>query len=112
MDEQNSNKHPHQNWKVKVYLLNELGHWDDCGTGILEIVQETIFEPPIDFFLVKRIEEQIDDSTSPISEERLQRIAGKSKNGKSILYLPILKENQFEKQGGNSTQSKIMYKIQ
>lgn len=22
-----------QNWKVKVYLLNESGNWDDCGKG-------------------------------------------------------------------------------
>ena len=27
------NIHRHDGWRVKLYRLNELGSWDDCGTG-------------------------------------------------------------------------------
>lgn len=28
------------NWKVKVYLLNSSGNWDDYGTGMLQLSRE------------------------------------------------------------------------
>jgi hypothetical protein len=30
---QQHNIHRHDGWRVKLYRLNELGSWDDCGTG-------------------------------------------------------------------------------
>jgi hypothetical protein len=108
MDEHNNHKHSHQNWKVKVYLLNEHGNWDDGGTGILEIIKDDSFGQELDFFHVKRIEDQIEDSSSPISEERLLKIKGNDHNPKIILHLPILLENQFEKQGGEPIYQIIM----
>lgn len=39
-----------QSWKVKVYLLNESGNWDDCGTGQLDIVKETLSDMEMEYF--------------------------------------------------------------
>lgn len=33
-------KQDNTNWKVKIYLLNVSGGWDDCGTGILQLIKE------------------------------------------------------------------------
>jgi hypothetical protein len=103
MDEHNGNKNSHRNWKVKVYLLNEMGNWDDCGTGILELIKENSLGEEIDFFHVQRIEDAIEDSSPFIPEDKSQKLKGNTDNPKIILHTPISADSQFEKQGGISS---------
>ena len=90
------------NWRVKVYLLNLSGNWDDCGTGILEISKGLLDaeEEDIQYFKVFSTEDEPNSSSITVSTEKLNHLKGKETNPRCILYLPILKKNQFEKQGG------------
>lgn len=109
MDELIKQKNP--NWKVKVYLLNDSGNWDDCGTGTLEIVRSTKGGEELDFFKVTKNDENSQGAPSSVSAERLEKLKGDPPYPKAILYLPIMKYNQFEKQGGNITYLNLNFKI-
>lgn len=92
-----------QSWKVKVYLLSTSGNWDDCGTGILEMVKETQEDGDIDYLKVTTNEELIKGRSTEITLERYEKLKGKfAEDDKILLYLPLHKKNQYEKQGGNS----------
>ena len=97
-------KNTNNSWRVKVYLLNLSGNWDDCGTGILDISKGSsdtdAREEDIEYFKVFSTEDEQKLSGITISSEKLNKLKDKELNPKCILYLPILKSNQFEKQGG------------
>ena len=90
------------NWRVKVYLLNLSGNWDDCGTGILDMSKGSsdMGGENVEYFKVFSTEEEQNPSGITISPEKLNKLKGNELNPKYILYLPILKKDQFEKQGG------------
>ena len=98
-------RYTNNSWRVKVYLLNLGGNWDDCGTGILEISKGLLDagEEDIEYFKVFSTEDEQKSSGITISSEKLNYLKGKQTNSRCILYLPILKKNQFEKQGGFKT---------
>ena len=51
-----SNNH---NWKVRIYVLNSEGNWEDAGTGTLQIVKEMNPNTELeeDYFKVSPLEE-------------------------------------------------------
>jgi hypothetical protein len=110
MDELIKQKNP--NWKVKVYLLNDSGNWDDCGTGTLEIARATKGGEELDFFKVTKNDENAPATPSVVPQERLDKLKGDSPNPKTILFVPILKYNQFDKQGGKILVIILKTKIQ
>lgn len=102
MDELVRQKSSSQSWKVKVYLLNATGNWDDCGTGILEMAREIQDQEEIEYLKVTTNEELIKGRSTEISADRYEKLKGKlADEDKILLYLPLLKKNQYEKQGGN-----------
>ena len=102
MDELTRQKSTSQSWKIKVYLLSANGNWDDCGTGLLEMAKETNEDEEIDYLKVTTNEELIKGRSTDITAERYEKLKGKlAKEEKILLYLPLLKRNQYEKQGGN-----------
>lgn len=98
MDELIRQKSP--NWKVKVYLLNDTGNWDDCGTGTLEISRLSKNGEENEYFQVTRQDDNTVTHPTVVSSERLQKLKSENTNQKVILYLPISKTFQFDKQGG------------
>ncbi len=100
MDEGIKRATPSANWRVKVYLLNEGGDWDDCGAGHLEIAKEVRGDEEIDFLRVIQTDEPSKVTSIDLTFERLKKLRGGSDNERYVLNLPIRKYNQFEKQGG------------
>ena len=99
MDETSRQSGGGQNWRVKVYLLNELGNWDDCGTGLLEFTREIKTDEEIDLIKVNSHEAPPNNDNN-ISVENRAKLKGGSESPAVILNLPINKENQYDKQGG------------
>ena len=93
-------RHKVPNWKVKVYLLNDVGNWDDCGTGTLEICKNAKNEEECDYFKVTKVEDKSQPAAQLVSVERLEKLKRLSPSPNIILYLPLQKEYEFEKQGG------------
>ena len=100
MDDLLRQKASSQGWKVKVYLLNGTGNWDDCGTGTLELTKETQNQEEIEYFKISTNEEFLKGRSSEVSAERYDKLKGKHNDEKTLLCLPIQKNNQYEKQGG------------
>jgi hypothetical protein len=88
------------NWKVKVYLLNDVGNWDDCGTGTLEFCKIPKMEEECDYFKVTKVEDKGLPPTQAVSNERLEKLRNGNPNSNVILFLPLQKQYDFEKQGG------------
>ena len=104
MDDLVRQKSSNQSWKVKVYLLNGTGNWDDCGTGTLEMAKDSQDDEELDYLRVSTNEELIKGRSTDITAERYERLKGKLASDENILmYLPLLKKNMYEKQGGNLT---------
>ena len=59
MDELVKHKPLNQTWKVKVYLLNSSGNWDDCGTGSFEMIKENQEQEDNEFIKIMTNEELI-----------------------------------------------------
>ena len=86
------------NWKVKVYLLNATGNWDDCGTGVLE---EALDIDENEYLKIWTNDELIKGRSTDISEERFEKLKGKlADDDEVLLFLPVHKRNKYEKQGG------------
>ncbi len=103
MDELVRHKPTSQTWKVKVYLLNTTGNWDDCGTGNFEMVRETQENEENEYFKITTNEELIKGRSTDITVERYEKLKGThARNDKMLLFLPIRKKNQYEKQGGKT----------
>lgn len=100
MEEIIPQKNPNVGWKVKVYLLNATGNWDDCGTGILEMVKENINGEEIDFFQVSVFDESSKLNPPPVSPDKLHKLKGVKDDERYIMYRPLMRFNSFEKQGG------------
>ena len=86
------------NYRAKVYVLNSNGNWDDFGTGNVDLVQDNYKEINVNFLRV------ISDGTwKGESHETTKEMKNKLKSDREeesyILYRPILKEMEFEKQG-------------
>mmetsp|Transcript_43016 Transcript_43016/g.49881 ORF Transcript_43016/g.49881 Transcript_43016/m.49881 type:complete len:97 (-) Transcript_43016:347-637(-) len=93
MDELVRQKSSSQSWKVKVYLLNGTGNWDDCGTGILEMAKESQDLEEIDYLKVSTNEELIKGRSTDITAERYERLKGTlARDDKILLYLPLMKK--------------------
>jgi hypothetical protein len=88
------------NWKVKVYLLNEGGNWDDCGTGSLELHYDPDNEKLCDYIQVVKVEDRGQPHAQMVSHERLEKLKKGNQNPTVILYSTVEKEYDFEKQGG------------
>ena len=98
MDELIRQKSP--NWKVKVYLLNDTGNWDDCGTGTLELTRVSKNSEETEYFQVTRQDDNAAALPIIVPGDRLQKLKSDNPNPKVILHLPISKNFQFDKQGG------------
>ncbi len=86
------------NYRAKVYILNSNGNWVDFGTGNVDIVQDNYKEINVSYLRV------ISDGTwMGEYNEEMKEIKNRLKSDKEeesyILYRPILKEMEFEKQG-------------
>lgn len=90
-------QNPNYNWKVKIYLLNETGNWDDCGTGNLTLERSLNTQSHIMYediiFKIKTIH---DDSKIEVSTERLCKLRKSLPDNEStdILLLSCV-NNQF-----------------
>ena len=100
MEEGNKQLSSNQNWRVKVYLLEKSGNWEDCGSGTLDIVREVKSGEELDFLRVTNHNEANKSNSPAIQQERLKKLKGDVENEKCILHLPISVSNQFDKQGG------------
>jgi len=85
-------------WRVKVYLLNEGGNWDEGGTGDIHLVRDKVNGEEIDFFQVVAVEN--DPTPITVSFEKLQKLKSYRENENYVLYRPLLAFNVYEKQGG------------
>lgn len=103
MDELVRQKPSSQTWKVKVYLLNSTGNWDDCGTGNFEMVHETQENEEIEYIKITTNEELIKGRSTDVTAERYEKLKGRyATDDKILLFLPICKKNSYEKQGGKN----------
>ena len=93
-------KNSQPNFRVKVYLLNASGNWEDCGTGTLEMVKDAVNDEELDFFQVLADNEQDKSTLSPELLEKQAKITNNKTNERYVLYRPLLKTSQFENQGG------------
>jgi hypothetical protein len=100
MDEITHQQYANLNWRVKVYLLNSTGNWDDCGTGTLDMVKENINGEDIEFLQVASYEDKNQAGAILIPSDKLLKLKGNKEDEKYLLHRPLMKLNQFEKQGG------------
>ena len=91
-----------QNWRVKVYLLNADGNWDDCGSGSLQAITDTSAGIEIIYLHVTSTEEAAKNMSSEITLERLKKLQGEKEDLNCVLYQPIKLRNDYEKQGGRN----------
>ena len=107
-DEVSQSRNNQPNFRVKLYLLNEAGNWEDCGTGILNMISDVINDEERDFFQVISDSEHGPPSLAPELLEKLQKIKSDKSDERCLLYRPLAKDNQYERQGGNIIPSKPM----
>lgn len=88
-----------QNWRVKVYLLNAEGNWDDCGSGTLSAIIDTSSGIEIIYLSVVGTEEAAKNISSEITIDRLRKLQGESEDLKCVMKQPIKLRNDYEKQG-------------
>jgi len=89
-----------QTWRVKVYLLNQQGNWDDLGTGVFELVKEVKLEEEMEYLKVVATDDSSKTNSPQIDSEKQAKLKGDSTLDRCILYLPILQSNHYEKQSG------------
>jgi len=89
-----------QIWRVKVYLLNDHGNWDDYGTGVLELVKEVQSDEEKEFLKITTTDDSLRNNSSQLDPEKLNKLKGECTSPNVLLYLPILQSNQYEKQSG------------
>jgi len=105
MDEVSRQKNNNLHWRVKVYLLNGTGNWDECGTGDFHLVKDKLNGEEMDFLQVSPCEN--DEEAPPVvSSEKLQKIKSYRENENHVLYRPLLRFNEFQKQGGKVVHQK------
>lgn len=109
MDEVSRSVSSQQYGRVKVYLLGQFGNWDDCGAGTLVI--NKVLQPgeEKEYLEVIPIPEVTKNSPQHVEPDRLEKLKGEKINEKSILYLPILASNQYDKQSGRRLKEFIQY---
>jgi len=89
------------NYRAKVYVLLTSRNWEDFGTGHVDIIQEFIDGNSVNYLRV--IREGTGDNTESSGEiiEMKKKLRGFQEEEEYILYKPILKEMNYEK---NSSQ--------
>lgn len=92
---------PSQNWRVKVYLLNSEGNWDDCGSGTLKTITDTSSGIDIIYLHVTSAEDAVKGISDGISLDMLKRLQGGIEDPKCVLHHPITVGSDYDKQGGN-----------
>jgi len=92
---------PSQNWRVKVYLLNSDGNWDDCGSGTLKTITDTSSGIGITYLHVTSNEDAAKNISGGISLDMLKKLQGGTEDPKCVLHHPITVGSDYEKQGGN-----------
>ena len=88
------------NFRVKVYLLDEIGNWEDCGTGNLKMIKDASRAEELEFFEVIAEDDQEKAELTTELLERQQMIRGHKTDHTYILYRPLIKSYPFERQEG------------
>lgn len=74
MDEVSLQRPQPTNWKVKVYLLNQTGNWDDFGTGNLDIQKGDYLGEETEYFKIISSEELDHDKLSKEFLEKFESL--------------------------------------
>ena len=91
----------HENWKVKVFLLNKVGDWDDCGTGILFFENQKT-DISANYLKVMKLKDENHEDQNISSEKKLKLSKGMQfSDGECLLWEKIDEDLSFEKQNGN-----------
>ena len=99
--EKNSKDMNYKNWKVKLFILNGEGAWDDYGCGILSFLneanEENNFIKTDYLFIQKTLEENENLTVDETKAIKLKKNSqGKMKD--CLLYSKIEKDYVFERQ--------------
>ena len=99
--EKNGKDLNYKNWKVKLFLLNGEGTWDDYGCGILSFQNEANDEDSSiksDYLYIQKSAEENENLT--MDEMKLNKLknTAKGKMKDCLLYAKIEKDYVFERQ--------------
>jgi len=89
------------NFRAKVYVLLTSGNWEDFGTGHVDIIQEFIDGNSVNYLRVIREGTGGNSESSGEIIEMKKKLRGFREEEEYILYRPILKDMNYEK---NSSQ--------
>jgi len=69
-----------QTWKVKVFILNAKGEWDDCGTGVLYFKKEKEENPNQmeEYIKIVKYEEESPEPVHISMEKKVKLSKGKT----------------------------------
>ncbi len=90
----------YKNWKVKVFILNGEGSWDDYGCGILSFINdynEDSLNKSDYLYIKKTVEENENLSVDETKANKLKKNF-KGKMQDCLLYAKIEKDYVFERQ--------------
>lgn len=94
--EKNSNDLNLKNWKVKLFILNSEGSWDDYGCGVLSFLTESSIENDLyNYICIQKIQE--DNENLIVDQEKIKKIKNENIID-CLLYVKIEKDYVFEKQ--------------